>query len=73
MEPMNTVMHTLRGWRRLTLQAAESAFENPALFAVVILGGLTVFWAVEGNIYGIVSSVIAMLVALLVALRYARR
>lgn len=51
----------------------ESAFENPGLLGVYILGGLTIFWIIEGNTYGIATSLLSMVVSLIVALRFARR
>jgi hypothetical protein len=53
--------------------AAESAFENPGLLGVYILGGLTIFWIIEGNTYGIATSLVSMAVSLMVARRFARR
>lgn len=74
---MNSVSRTLRAAGRRGLAywriAVEAVFENPALGGVVILGGLTIFWVVEGNVYGIVSSLVAMAVTLAVAVRTARR
>ncbi|MCA1221373.1 hypothetical protein [Streptomyces sp. 8L] len=70
---MNAMTRTLGAGRRLGRQAAESSFENPAILGVVILAGLTVLWAVLGNVYGIVSSLVAMGLTMLMAVRYTRR
>ncbi|MEW2545525.1 hypothetical protein AB0910_07040 [Streptomyces sp. NPDC047002] len=69
---MNSVTRAL-GTGRLGRQAAETSFENPAVLGTLLLAGLTVLWAVLGNVYGIVSSLVAMGVTTGLAVRYARR
>ncbi|GAA3720034.1 hypothetical protein [Streptomyces tremellae] len=70
---MNSVTRALSAGRRLGRQAAEALFENPAALGTLLLAGLTVFWAVLGTVYGIVSSLVAMGVTAGLAVRYARR
>jgi hypothetical protein len=70
---MNAMTRTLGAGRRLGRQAAETSFENPAVLGVAILAGLTILWAILGNVYGIVSSLIAMGLTMLIAVRYTRR